>query len=92
MKYTKALQTAKHIVVAISASVMLSMVLSSCDKTKSSELHSYELISIGKFDYDSVSAVDYYASEMHYKVFIYSHGVFVVNITKDSMDVIKNKH
>jgi hypothetical protein len=43
-------------------------------------------------NYYTVYAFDYYSSNMHYKIFTSATGdVFVVNITKDSIDCL-NKH
>jgi len=40
--------------------------------------------------YYGLGAVEYYASGMHYKVFSSARGdVFVINITKDSLEVVK---
>ena len=51
-----------------------------------------EKVTNGNFAYYSVSAVDYYSNGMHYKVFnSASGGLFVVNITKDSIDCHNNR-
>ncbi len=67
------------------------LVLASCDKPKSASGQPSELVMQDSPTYYSIVAVDYHASGMHYKVFESGKGdIFVVNITKDSLDV-KNK-
>ena len=77
--------------IAIAVYAILVVVLSSCGRTKSVDGKPSEIVATGSITYYSVSAVDYYASGMHYKVFNSANGnVFVVNVTKDSLDVAKN--
>jgi roadblock/LC7 domain-containing protein len=79
-------------VAAIAVYVMLAVVLSSCG-TESLDGKPSEIVTTGSVTYYSVSTVDYYATGMHYKVFISANGgVFVVNVTKDSLEVAKNNH
>jgi hypothetical protein len=76
---------------AIAVYAMLAVVLSSCGRTHSADGKPSETVTTASATYYSVSAVDYYASGMHYKVFNSANGnVFVVNVTKDSLDVAKN--
>ena len=76
---------------AIAVYAMLAVVLSSCGRTKSADGKPSETVTTGSSTYYSVSAVDYYASGMHYKVLNSANGnVFVVNVTKDSLEVAKN--
>ena len=76
---------------AIAVYAMLAVVLSSCGRNESAEGKPSETVTTGSLTYHSVSAVDYYASGMHYKVFNSANGsVFVVNVTKDSLEVAKN--
>ena len=76
---------------AIAVYAMLAVVLSSCGRTESEDGKPSETVTTGSATYYSVSAVDYYASGMHYKVFNSANGnVFVVNVTKDSLEVAKN--
>lgn len=70
---------------------MLAVVLSACSRTESADGKPSETVTTGSATYYSVSSVDYYTSGMHYKVFNSANGnVFVVNITKDSLEVAKN--
>lgn len=74
----------------VSFLIMISCFVSSCNRTKSSDEKPSEIVTTGSATYYSVSAVDYYVSGMHYKVFNSANGgVFVVNITKDSLEVVK---
>lgn len=76
---------------AIAVYAMLAVVLSSCGRTESADGKPSETVTTGSATYYSVSAVDYCASGMHYKVFNSANGnVFVVNVTKDSLEVAKN--
>lgn len=60
----------------------------SCDRTKSANYKPSEIVATGSATYYSVSAVDYYSSGIHYKVFNSANGdIFVVNITRDSIDI-----
>ena len=78
-------------VAAIAVYAMLAVVLSSCGRTESADGKPSETVTIGSATYYSVSAVDYYANGMHYKVFNSANGnVFVINITKDSLEFAKN--
>lgn len=79
----------------ITVYAMLAVVLSSCGRTESADGKPSETVTTGSAIYYSVSGVDYYTdyytSGMHYKVFNSANGdVFVVNITKDSLEVAKN--
>lgn len=77
--------------VAIAVYAMLAVVLSSCSRTQSADGKPSETVATGSAAYYSVSAVDYYSNGMHYKVFNSANGnVFVVNITKDSLEFAKN--
>lgn len=41
-------------------------------------------------NFSTMKAIDYYAGGMKYKIFAYSGGgMFVINITKDSLETIK---
>lgn len=52
-----------------------------------------EKVTTGSRRYYSVSAVDYYSNGIHYKVFSSARGsIFVVNITKDSVEYQKLYH
>ena len=78
-------------VAAIAVYAMLAVVLSSCGRTQSVDGKPSEIVTTGSATYYSVSAIDYYSNGMHYKVFNSANGnVFVVNITKDSLEVAKN--
>lgn len=71
-------------------SAMLLASVTSCENPSASGQPS-ELVMKDTPTYYSIVAVDYHASGMHYKVFESGKGdIFVVNITKDSLDV-KNK-
>ena len=72
------------------AIAILTLVLSSCKTEKESDVQQpKEMVSTSTFNYYSVSAVDYYISGMHYKVFNSAKGdVFVVNITNDSLSCL----
>jgi len=79
------------IVAAIAVYALLAVFLSPCGRTESADEESFETVSKGSGLYYKISAVDYYASGMHYKVFNSVKGsVFVVNVTKDSLEVAKN--
>jgi hypothetical protein len=80
-------------VTAIAVCAVVAVVLSSCGRTESGDGKPSETVTTGSATYFSVSAVDYYASGMRYKVFNSANGsVFVINVTKDSLDVAKNNH
>ena len=50
-----------------------------------------DVVLSGSKTYYSVCVVDYTMGGMHYKVFNSAHGdVFVVNVTKDSLECIKD--
>ena len=75
-------------VATIALYAMLTVVLSSCNRTESADGKLSEIVTTGSATYYSVSAVDYHASGMHYKVLNSANGnIFVVNVTKDSLDV-----
>lgn len=86
----------KNIINTLAICVMLALILSSCDKItngreRRKELYEYETITTGWAVVSSIVTVDYYISEMHYKVFTNPQGgLFVINITKDSL-CIANK-
>ena len=74
--------------------ILLAVVIfSSCEsKTSTPSGHDSEKVTNGSMTYYSVSAVDYYANGMHYKVFNSANGnLFVVNITKDSLECHNNR-
>lgn len=72
-------------------SAMLLASVTSCENPKSASGQPSELVMKDSPTYYSIVAVDYHASGMHYKVFESGKGdIFVVNITKDSLEV-KNK-
>jgi hypothetical protein len=80
-------------VTAIAVCAVVAVVLSSCGRTESGDGKTYETVTTGPATYRNVSAVDYYASGMRYKVFNSANGsVFVINVTKDSLDVARNTH
>jgi hypothetical protein len=80
-------------VAAIAVYVMLGVVLSSCSRIESVNEKPSETITTGSATtYYSIRVIDYNASGMHYKVFNSADGnVFVVNVTKDSLDITKNR-
>ena len=74
--------------------ILLAVVIfSSCDsKTSTPKGQDGEKVTNGSMTYYSVSAVDYYSNGMHYKVFNSANGnLFVVNITKDSIECHNNR-
>ena len=74
--------------------ILLAVVIfSSCDsKTSTPNGQDGEKVANGSVTYYSVSAVDYYSNGMHYKVFNSANGnLFVVNITKDSIECHNNR-
>lgn len=73
--------------------ILLLYVFFGHNETKSTDIKYPEKITTGSITYYSVSAFDYYTKGMHYKVFNSANGnIFVVNITKDSLEVVKNSH
>lgn len=67
-------------------------VLQSCGTSTLNE-QAVEKVTTGSATYYSVSAVDYYSNGMHYKVFNSASGsLFVVNITKDSLECLKTNN
>lgn len=70
----------------------LVLTLTSCEFTSeksNTDTKKNKKILVTPYSNDYVSVVDYYESNMHYKVFISSKGVAVVNITKDSLLILK---
>ena len=69
------------------------VILQSCEsKTSTPSGQEGEKVTTGSATYYSVSAVDYYSNGMHYKVFNSASGsLFVVNITKDSIECHNNR-
>ena len=69
------------------------VILQSCQsKTSTPNGQDGEKVTTGSLTYYSVSAVDYYSNGMHYKVFNSASGsLFVVNITKDSIEYHNNR-
>ena len=74
----------KKILLACTAALLLA----SCGNGQSVQSDQSEQVTTGSPTYYSVSAYDYQAGGMKYKVFNSASGsLFVVNITKDSLEV-----
>lgn len=45
------------------------------------------------FNLIRVRDYDYYSEGLHYKIYLTNEGgIFIVNVTKDSLEIIKNKN
>lgn len=73
--------------------VLAAVLLSSCGRTKDAQGNPAETVTSGSATYHSVSAVDYWANGMHYKVFNSAKGdVFAVNLSLDSLQYERLKN
>ena len=80
----------RKISLVVTVCIALAIVLSSCMKTPPPHDIPEDATAISSRAYYGLGAVEYYASGMHYKVFSSARGdVFVINITKDSLEVVK---
>ena len=67
---------------------ILMVVISYCAQNNSSESDDPNDVADASLIYNSVDAIDYFTSGMHFKVFrSYGGNLFIVNITKDSLAV-----
>ena len=68
------------------------IVLTSCGPTETKDGKPADIVMTGSSTYSSVSSIDYYVSGMRYKVLNSAPGnIFVINITKDSLEVANLK-
>lgn len=61
------------------------MILSSCDKKQDDNDISFKSIPV--MVGCNIHIVDYYENDIHYKIFTWDAGIFVINMTKDSLDI-----
>ncbi len=61
------------------------MILSSCDKKQDDNDISFKSIPV--MVGCNIYIVDYYENDIHYKIFTWDAGIFVINMTKDSLEI-----
>lgn len=93
------MKTHIHLIPFIFVTILLAVIVLSCEKPaprigqrQEGQSQEDEIVREGGNRFHSVSANDYYTSGMHYKAFISAHGsLFIVNITKDSIECYNHK-
>lgn len=66
---------------------VICIILSSCDKKQDDNDFSFKSIPSGVTLGCNIHIVDYYENDIHYKIFTWDTGIFVINMTKDSLEI-----